>query len=302
LRRHLQIHSGHKEENRTSSNGETTAVTNPPVTSSGETKYQCEICGKILKCKYSLRKHMTIHKDEEGIRKHVCDVCGKPFISSSRLIEHKRIHLPEDDPLRKKEKVECDICGKPIAGNGDDDPDKRPFECEICRKSFVLIQHLKRHKEKHLDDNDPKQAKIKRPFKCELCGDTFRAGQNLKLHHANVHSSLSKPINDIGSGYKEQKTFECKICEKTFTHKSGIIYHKRTHASSEEVRKPCKCNTCGMRFACSKSIRNHPGKCPGSVVSKEVKSCFRSMKKEETDNFEQDNEREAWPYEGESVN
>ncbi|EAT39783.1 AAEL008435-PA [Aedes aegypti] len=79
-------------------------------------EYPCEICGKILKSRLSLKSHSYSHREKEL----KCEVCGMMILNKSRLELHMRVHTQ-----------------------------KRDFKCPHCPKSFyvnaVLKLHLRRH-------------------------------------------------------------------------------------------------------------------------------------------------------------
>ena len=59
---------------------------------------------------------------------------------------------------------------------------KRPFQCEICGKSFVLKQNLRDHEERH-------QKQKVSTIKCTECPQTFNDTQVLKKHRIDYHTS-----------------------------------------------------------------------------------------------------------------
>ena len=56
--------------------------------------FVCEICGRVLKQKNCLIKHMLTHLPEDRKNVHFCDVCGKGFPALGMLTSHKnRVHV-----------------------------------------------------------------------------------------------------------------------------------------------------------------------------------------------------------------
>ena len=118
---------------------------------------------------------------------------------SSYLLNHK------DKPYQ------CEICQKSFTQSGDLVKHKRihtgekPFECEICHKSFNQSSSLKRHRRTHTGE---------KPFVCDICPKSFTSSTYL-LIHKRIHSG--------------ERPFECEFCYKNFSQSSNLLKHKRTH-------------------------------------------------------------------------
>ena len=72
---------------------------------------------------------------------------------------------------------------------------------------------------------------------------TFKHKRQLKAHERE-HSHDSDENADT--------SFECEICKKTFTTKSGFRGHQRTHSE-----KSHECITCGKRFRIRSILETH---------------------------------------------
>ena len=52
-----------------------------------EKPHQCDLCGKPLADKTSLKHHMMLH---EGNKPYQCDQCDKSYVTKRRLKEHEK--------------------------------------------------------------------------------------------------------------------------------------------------------------------------------------------------------------------
>nr|CAD7438525.1 unnamed protein product [Timema bartmani] len=101
----------------------------------------CDICGKSVTDKWSLKHHRMIHTGERPV---VCEVCGKGFKNKTLLKVHFRSHSGEKP-------YTCGTCGKMFTQrsslniheryhSGD-----RPYACMVCGKGFVSRTLMNSH-------------------------------------------------------------------------------------------------------------------------------------------------------------
>ena len=57
---------------------------------------------------------------------------------------------------------------------------------------------------------------------------------------------------NISSGHEGEKTFDCEICGKIFTHKSRLTKHI---GAIHEGKKPFKCDICSSGFARKSNLK-----------------------------------------------
>ena len=116
----------------------------------------------------------------------------------------------------------------------------KPFQCDICSKTFRSRQELTRHIRVHTGE---------KPFSCSVCKKQFTLLGNLKRHKF-IHS--------------EHKPFQCRFCSKGFTLKSRLMGHIASHTEEN----PFSCNICKKRFSKSVNLRKHELTHAGSKLGK----------------------------------
>ncbi|XP_063698031.1 zinc finger protein 91-like [Culicoides brevitarsis] len=170
----------------------------------GNDPYVCDICGKVMNSKISIRRHIkTVH-----LRLPVkCCHCKKEFPTPHLLLKHVRYDHPED-----KEVFKCDFCERTFLNtyhmkkHRATHTGERFFQCNICGKEFILKTSYDNHLTTHSDE---------RPFPCELCGATFKTKKNMKKHIKQVH---------------DEKSYECPLCDRAFAVNFLILQHlKKAH-------------------------------------------------------------------------
>ena len=158
---------------------------------------------------------------------------------------------------------------------------KKPFEWELCGKTFRLKQGLKLHNKcAHLKEIQTftcdvcsmvfnykrglinhlknKHDKVE-DFQCEKCNIQFSSAKGLKSHTDN--GCMKHICTDCGQRYKikghldqhrkihhtdptESKTHVCDECGKGFIYKQVLTEHIRGHRNLKEF----KCNPCNRAF------------------------------------------------------
>nr|CAD7403699.1 unnamed protein product [Timema cristinae] len=143
--------------------------------------FSCNICGKCVRTKRSLRSHIHLHfpTNEFG-----CDFCGKLFSTEHQLIyttkyslaKHKIQHQPGGLP---KEHL-CEICGY-LSDNLKDLKShissvhlhlKKLYICDICGCGYRNSHKFTSHMATHSED--------KRCI-CALCDRCFKRRDDVKL-------------------------------------------------------------------------------------------------------------------------
>ncbi|XP_056591331.1 zinc finger and BTB domain-containing protein 40 [Triplophysa dalaica] len=114
------------------------------------------------------------------------------------------------------------------------------YSCLWCNKTFDFKCRLIKHKKVCTLSPGKEQ-------RCSECSMPFPTLKSLHQHCMEAHG---------GPPAKKKKTDQvsCDMCDKTFKHSSGLLYHKRTEHFEE---RPYACEECGAKFAATSSLKNH---------------------------------------------
>ncbi|XP_073454944.1 uncharacterized protein [Aquarana catesbeiana] len=206
---------------------------------SGKTSPPCDVCGKVLSDRRTLKKHLQIHT---GQRTYQCSECDKSFSYKSHFNSHIRMHIGERP-------FPCNQCGRrfikhqhlvlhQVVHTGE-----KPYSCPVCGKGFTRQSSVVKHSGIHAE---------KKPFVCNECGKSYCQYASLVVHQRQ-HSG--------------EKPFVCKYCEKAFPCKDTMLRHQRAHKGE----KPFACPQCNEFFIDKSSLSKHKRK----VHAKEPKPALQ---------------------------
>ncbi|XP_041373132.1 zinc finger protein 419-like [Gigantopelta aegis] len=248
-----------KRKGKTQSEKKCCDLPNGPQEDDNKKRYQCHICGKLLKSSSAVNVHQRVHTGEKPFS---CTVCNKSFSVKESLNRHLRTHTGEKPYV-------CSFCGESF---GQAASLKRhlgrhtgnyPFKCHMCDKRYIqhsdLIGHLRSHE----------GLKREKLWTCEVCGSGFVSTRNLIRHVKWVHIADKPFVCDIcGKGFVElgklsahqryhtgERPFKCTICDRGFVDKSYLREHVKLH--EDKGKKTFKCRMCDKDFSSSKSLYRH---------------------------------------------
>ncbi|CAB3238206.1 unnamed protein product, partial [Arctia plantaginis] len=218
-------------------------------------RHPCHTCGKLFNTIESLRVHSMRH--DKSKRLH-CDRCDKYFIYPSLL--HKHVQA-----VHEKREYYC-------------------VECDIKFKSPESMRlHFKKAK-RHRDDSSYKlslQGEINRTYyksfipavssryECPHCSERFVSTSTLAVHLSTSHGEAKQHVCNMCNNHysskeslrghiwrvhnqKKEPLASCHLCEKSFTRKSILKIHVRSHTGE----RPYICS-CGAAFTQKASLKVH---------------------------------------------
>ncbi len=201
-----------------------------------EKPFKCKHCPKTASSKQAIKEHEAVH---EGKLQYQCESCPYKSAYKANLARHIRTH---HDKVRYK----CDKCGRKSTlrdhiSKLHENPDHRPFSCEICKRGFkckiACDNHAKIHKEKNIKCDKCNFKTVHKismkehmrrihedeGFQCDICGAKVATKQKIKRHMMEVHLGM-KPFHT------------CGLCPFKARSLAAIKMHfRKKHADSEEL-------------------------------------------------------------------
>lgn len=194
------------------------------------TRFICDFCKKSFTQKQILKKHLNLHLKSKEYR---CKSCDKVYYSKSSLILHYRSHSIEPCPVCCKVLKSYSLPYHMLQHSNDS-----RLECPICNQvKFLSNASLKQHMKIHKKTKEPES------LVCE-CGRKFNSVRGKQCHQANGCAAISK----------ENFSFKCNVCGKSFGKKSNLSRHLTSHSESSYK---WRCTVCYKRFNNSSNFKVH---------------------------------------------
>ncbi|XP_075201572.1 uncharacterized protein LOC142303762 isoform X2 [Anomaloglossus baeobatrachus] len=261
----------------------------------GEKLFMCIECDKRFSLKSSLVRHMRTHSLEIILqRKNVhrrekrykCPQCEMSFSRSSQLATHEKTHKAEM-VYPKSEPITSDFLKK---ANFKDKNAKDSHVCLECGRVFRWKYSLLRHQRifkgnccQYRTQNSVFHPVTESGEHCRTSApedDTETLKQDLSEVTEKLNVSIDKKSciairigdNTAWKTNNEAKSITCMDCGKSFTRKSSLMVHQRSHMGE----KLFMCIDCGKRFTLKSSLVRHTKtRCPKMLnMCSECGQCF----------------------------
>ena len=129
------------------------------------------------------------------------------------------------------------------------------WKCEICGEishgQWAMNHHRRMfHDLKVNCEKNCSSGRFGKLYKCEFCNKDFFSKVTKKMHVAFIH--------------KRKETYQCDICEKTYTHSKDLRKHFREEHTKAEINEmpsnydnKFDCNFCGKTFKNLEDMYDH---------------------------------------------
>ncbi|KAM3968985.1 uncharacterized protein ACR2FA_002894 [Aphomia sociella] len=198
-----------------------------------ENVYECETCLKTFQTESILKLHKQAHLDPVE-----CPVCRKLIkpIYLKRHLKYTHAQKKVIKPKKNLKVVKCEWCGHMVTRKGELESHVnrfhlkiKPYECNMCKKTFCGKERLKEHIQTHSKEHTRY---------CTICGKKYANRVCLKMH-LRLHSGVTP--------------YECDICGEKF--RSSSIMN--THKIKKHTEKTIHCPLCDTMFYLAREMRNH---------------------------------------------
>lgn len=129
-----------------------------------------------------------------------------------------------------------------------------PFNCRICKKTFISQLIYLRHKKKHQQSSVTTTTAFCEQEMLEINSGNKRAGVLSESWLTAVPSGKKRMV--LSQEVTNMTVYTCSICGKTIRHQSSFLRHKRQHEGIVY-----KCDLCGAVISRRDALQVHKRKC-----------------------------------------
>ncbi|XP_052746007.1 zinc finger protein 878 [Bicyclus anynana] len=231
-------------------------------------RYECALCHKRATDIKSIQQHLHT-RHQITLRKYTCKLCGKV----SKSVDTHRYHCD-----MHKSRVQCPQCDKTFSHRAGlmnhrlaVHEAQNQFPCTLCDKVFRWKTSLKRHLEKH--KNEESSTVPTNKAYCESCDIGFSSVCSLQRHLRNslkhvTYDQLKFICDHCDQRYVDKtklrdhieekhlyRTFQCHICHKPSKNRVGLEQHVRTVHTGRPNNRIC--HHCGKGFPTNLQLESH---------------------------------------------
>ena len=183
-----------------------------------ENNLSCPKCFKIMRTKFTLRRHISqVHANQEKFK---CTYCVRSFCAKISLTYHlKSIHPALGQSF------DCEKCGEVFAdfqayrahrAEHRVNQEKDILKCRYCNveiKRTSMNRHITEVHNIEIRYDGKKTVSMAYPHKCIKCDYGFKRKFDLKRHQQAKH---------------ENRVFVCDVCSKRFKYPTNLKRHVKT--------------------------------------------------------------------------
>ena len=231
------------------------------VQAAEEKPFGCGICGKKFSHQRHLKKHELVHTERS--KSFTCKICDRHFLTNYHLKKHQISHL-EEKIFSKKVSVAAAQQQGFIQSQSP--PTQQTIVVPAGHQSLGNIKDLT------VLQSHQQTLAIKEQMVNTLVSHQSNSIKELTKLGSNQPGQITLPVtvptpqptpqpgfhiipggikNPEGSPVKGEKTMPCRICDKKFASKQGLMKHELSHLNT------LKCQFCNKEFMDDTTLREH---------------------------------------------